>query len=252
MTDTIQIPLNKLVPWEGNVRKTSSRAGLHELEASIAAHGLLQSLVVRKKDKNAFAVIAGGRRLQALQHLAARNSIPVDYPVSCRLITNGTDDTEISLTENTVREQMHPADEFDAFHALIEKGIPVEDIAARFGVSKTVVRKRLKLARLSPAVLEAFRSEDLTLAQVMAFAVSDDHALQEEILENLSPYNDEPDDIRDALTESDIPATDPRVRFVTLSVYEEAGGATRADLFTHDESGVFILDPGLLDRLVGL
>lgn len=47
MTDITSIPLNKLTAWEGNVRKTQTKGGIDELAASIKAHGLLQSLVVR-------------------------------------------------------------------------------------------------------------------------------------------------------------------------------------------------------------
>ncbi|MCA9404666.1 MAG: ParB N-terminal domain-containing protein, partial [Candidatus Omnitrophica bacterium] len=251
MTDTQNIPLNKLVSWEGNVRKTSPRTSLEELESSIVAHGLLQSLVVRKKGKAKFAVIAGNRRLQALQRLAENDKITPDYLVSCRVIEKGTDPTEISLTENIVREQMHPADEFEAFRELVDNGIPAADVAARFGVTETVVLKRLKLARVSPVILAAYREDELTLAQVMAFTVTDDHKAQEQVLDDLSPYRRNPGDIRDALTENDIPATDRRVRFVTLAAYEEAGGTVRRDLFLTDDSGMFILDPDLLNRLAG-
>ena len=65
MTETTDIPLNKLIAWDGNVRKTDADSGLEELAASIAAHGLLQSLVVRKHGRGKFAVIAGRRRLLA-------------------------------------------------------------------------------------------------------------------------------------------------------------------------------------------
>ena len=60
MTDTVNITLDKLVAWEGNVRKTATDSGIEELAASIAAHGLLQSLVVRKHGKSKYAVVAGG------------------------------------------------------------------------------------------------------------------------------------------------------------------------------------------------
>ena len=59
MTDIINIPLNKLTVWTGNVRKTHNKAGIEELAASIKAHGLQQNLVVRKEGKK-FAVVAGG------------------------------------------------------------------------------------------------------------------------------------------------------------------------------------------------
>jgi len=71
MTTTTDIPLNKLVAWDGNVRKTASN-GIDELAASIAAHGLLQSLVVRKHGRGKFAVVAG--RPQAAGDEDARRS----------------------------------------------------------------------------------------------------------------------------------------------------------------------------------
>jgi ParB family transcriptional regulator, chromosome partitioning protein len=99
-------------------------------------------------------------------------------------------------------------------------------------------------------IIAAYRRDGLSLAQVMAFAVSDDHAAQERVFDNLSDWNREPDSIRDALTEHEIAATDRRVRFVTLAAYEVVGGAVRRDLFCEDASGIFILDTALLDRLV--
>src|ERR1700687_4477835 len=154
----------------------------------------------------------------------------------------------MSLAENVVRDDMHPADQFEAFRLLIDKGAPVEDIAARFGVTPTVVTQRLKLARVSPVILKAYRNEKLTLEQVMAFAISDDHKAQERVLNEMAPWQGARD-IRAALTENDIAATDKRVTFVTLKAYEKAGGTTRRDLFSEDDEGIFILDIALLDRL---
>ena len=157
----------------------------------------------------------------------------------CQILAVEIDAAEISLAENAVREQMHPADEFEAFRDLADTGIPAADIAARFGVTETVVLKRLKLARVSPVILGAYRKDDLTMEQVMAFAVSDDHEAQERLLANLPPWNADPETIRDALTEDEISATDRRVQFATLKAYEKAGGKTRRDLFAEDEHGIF-------------
>jgi ParB family transcriptional regulator, chromosome partitioning protein len=158
MTDTTSIPLNKLTAWDGNVRKTAGAdTALTELAASIAAHGLLQSLVVRRGKKGTYEVVAGGRRLAALLQLAEAGKIANDQAVSCSVIADDADGTEISLVENAIREQMHPADQFEAFRDLIDKGSPIADIAARFGVTDKVVEKRLKLARVSPAILTAYR-----------------------------------------------------------------------------------------------
>jgi len=108
---------------------------LAELAASIAAHGLLNNLVVRKDRKGKHAVIAGGRRLAALQLVADEGRIAKDHPVPCQLRGDDADHSELSLVENTLREQMHPADEFEAFRDLVDNGTPVEDIAARFSVT---------------------------------------------------------------------------------------------------------------------
>src|SRR5271169_4566713 len=114
MTDTTSIPLNKLTAWDGNVRKTAGAdTALAELAASIAAHGLLQSLVVRKDKRGKYAVVAGRRRLLALMRLAEEGRIERDMAVACTLIAEDASATEASLAENAVREQMHPADEFE-------------------------------------------------------------------------------------------------------------------------------------------
>jgi ParB family chromosome partitioning protein len=243
------IPLNKLIPWEGNVRKTCANDGLDELAANIAAHGVLQSLVVRKTHRGKYSIIAGRRRFLALSALAEGGTIAADAPVPCRIMPGSIDATEISLTENVMRAPMHPADQFDAFRELVDNGSTPADIAARFGITEAAVKKRLKLARVSPVVFEAYRSDELNLEQVQAFAISDDHAAQERVFTELSDWSSAPDDIRRALTQDEILATDKRARLVSLEAYEEAGGAIRRDLFAEGEDGIFILDAALLDRL---
>jgi len=244
------IPLSKLVVWDGNVRKTGAADGLDELSASIAAHGVLQSLVVRKGQRGKYAVVAGRRRYLALSALADAGTIASDTAVPCRVLHRTDDATEISLTENVVRAPMHPADQFEAFRDLIDAGSSVADVAARFGISETAVKQRLKLARVTPQVFDAYRAGELTLEQVQAFALSDDHGAQERVFGELPRRGGGPDDIRAALTQGEIPASDRRARFVTLPDYELAGGTFRRDLFAQGDDGVFLLDAELLDRLV--
>jgi ParB family transcriptional regulator, chromosome partitioning protein len=144
---------------------------------------------------------------------------------------------------------MHPADEFEAFRDLSDKGMPAADVAARFGVTEGVVTKRLKLARVSPAILAAYRDGMLDLEQVMAFAITDDHKAQEKLLKTLRNMDDDPRSIRRALTDGEIPAAHKLVKFVTLKAYEKAGGQIRRDLFAQDDEGLFILDRELLQSL---
>lgn len=248
---TTTIAFNKLFAWDGNVRKTGSRKGIADLAASIAAHGLLQSLVVRKDKHGKYAVIAGRRRLLALKALVDAKTLQPDMPIPCTVIDRDADATEIGLAENVKREAMHPADEFEAFRDLTLGGMPVADVAARFGVSETVVKQRMKLADVSPKLIAAYRKGEMTLQHVMAFTVSDDHAEQERVWSSLSEWQkDDPSIIRDCLAEHEITASDRRVQFVTLKAYEKAGGAVRRDLFSDGEDGVFIDDVVLLESLV--
>lgn len=247
-SNIINIPLNQLTAWKGNVRKTQNKGFLDELAASIKAHGLQQNLIVSMDGKK-YAVIAGGQRLKALQQLAKTGDIEAAHPVPCKVTSGDSDATELSLTENVVRDNMHPADQFEAFCKLIDKGATVTDVAARFGITETVVQQRLKLARVSPAVLKAYRREDLNLEQVMAFAITDDHEAQKYVLDNLQDYDARPRGIRDALTENLISTADKRVKYVTLKAYEKAGGTTRRDLFSEHEQDVFIVDTFLLSQL---
>jgi ParB family transcriptional regulator, chromosome partitioning protein len=248
MTNITDLPLHLLAEWEGNVRKSYSKTGIDELAASIKAHGLQQNLVVRKVGRNRFGVVAGRRRLKALQLLLKAGDIHADYAVPCRVeVADNT--VEISLAENIMREDMHPADQFDAFRALADQGRSATDIGVRFGKTEAQVLRILKLARVSPRILKAYRDEKFGLEDVMAFAVTDDHDAQERVLRAMAPWQGARE-IRAALTEDEVAATDKRVKFVALKAYEKAGGALRRDLFSDGDDGVFILDVPLLDRLV--
>src|ERR1051325_8586161 len=234
MTNIVNLPLNKLTLWDGNVRKTNVLDGIDERAASIAAHGLLQSLVVKKDKRGKFAVVAGQRRFLALSKLAGERTIEKTAPVPCQVMAGSIDGTELSLAENAVRADMHPADQFEAFRTLIDKGATTAEVAARFGVTEIVVRKRLKLGRLSPVILEAYRDGKIGLDEAQAFAVSDDHAAQERVFDNLPPWADA-GNIREALTKGEVQAaSDKRVKFVGLEAYEAAGGTVRRDLFAEE------------------
>lgn len=253
MLTVTTIPLNQLVPSAANVRRTSPNVRVEELAASIAAHGLLQNLTVRQatngKKAARYEVIAGGRRLAALKLLAKRKTLPADTPVPCHVLADGNV-TEISLAENALQAPMHPADQFDAFFALhSEHGMSAEDIAARFGITAAVVKQRLKLAAVSPALIEAYRAGDMNLDQLTAFVITDDHARQERVWAECG-CDDSRDALLAALTDEHVAADDRGARFVGIDTYMAAGGGILRDLFAADGEG-FLTDPDLLNRLVG-
>ncbi|WP_028731129.1 ParB/RepB/Spo0J family partition protein [Pandoraea sp. E26] len=247
----ILVPLSRLVsrPTGRNVRKTP-RMSIPELAASIARVGLLQNLIViAAADGEHYEVVAGGRRLAALKLLAKKHRISKEWEVPCLLVADGTARTA-SLTENVQREAMHPADQFEAFAALVAEGRPIEDIAADFSVSPLVVQRRLKLANVSPRLLADYRAEAVTLDQLMALAITDDHAAQESAFYDAPTWQRQPSALRDRLTEREIDAyRHPLVRFVGLDGYQQAGGGIRRDLFAEGETGVYLTDAALLERL---
>ena len=247
----ILVPLSRLVsrPTGRNVRKTP-RMSIPQLAASIQRVGLLQNLIVTATaDGERYEVVAGGRRLAALKLLAKKRRVSKEWDVPCLLVADGTARTA-SLTENVQREAMHPADQFEAFAALVAEGRPIEDIAADFSVTPLVVQRRLKLANVSPRLLADYRAEAVTLDQLMALAITDDHTAQEAAFYDAPTWQRSPYNLRDRLTEREIDAhRHPLVRFVGLDAYEAAGGGTRRDLFAEADSGVYLTDATLLERL---
>jgi ParB family chromosome partitioning protein len=177
-----------------------------------------------------------------------RKQIKKTEPMRCVLDTEN-DPAEVSLDENVTRENLHPADEYERFRELSEtRGWGAEEIAARFGVTPHVVRQRMRLGAVSPRLMQVYRDGDLTLDQLMAFAITEDHIRQEQVYENLS-YNREPWIIRRDLTKTNVAATDRCAIFVGAEAYTEVGGNIIRDLFTEDRGG-FYEDAALLDRLV--
>lgn len=236
-----------------NVRKTAASSGIEQLADLIDAEGVLQNLDVYEspqgegKKKTTHAVVAGGRRWRALQLLIKQKRIKPDFAVPC-LIVSRERAVQISLAENSGRQNMHPADEFDAYLSLVDSGQSVEDVAARFGVTPLVVQRRLKLANVCPMFIELYREGTISLDHLMAFAVTDDHEKQRRVWERLKPYERHPHSIREALTESDIALREPLARFVGIKAYQKAGGFIRRDLFADEDEGS-MLDGDLVRKI---
>jgi len=247
----ILVPLSQLLPRRSkrNARKMP-RLSIPELAASIARIGLLQNLIViLSADGEAYEVVAGDRRLTALKLLAKKKRIPADYEVPCLLVPDASART-VSLAENLMREQMHPADQFEAFAALVKEGRPIEDIAADFGVSPLVVQRRLKLAHIAPRLMADYRAGTVTLEQLMALTITDDHAAQEAAFFGAPEWQRSPSKLRERLTEREIDASHALVRFVGLDTYRQAGGGVRRDLFAEGDAGTYLTDTAVLETLV--
>ena len=243
------IPLSRLRPSSRNVRQSGGTA-IPELAASIARVGLLQNLtVITSHDGQWFEVVAGRRRLAALRLLVKRHKLAKDHPVPCLLVPD-TSARTVSLSENVQREAMTPVDELFAWKALVAEGRSLEDIAADFGVTPLVVKRRLRLANVSPRLLTDYQQGAVSLEQLMALAITDDHAAQEAAFYEVPQWQRHPESLRDHLTRDEVDASrDALARFVGVEAYEAAGGGIRRDLFADEQKGVLLTDAGLLEKL---
>ncbi len=252
------IPFDKLVLGQSNVRRIKAGVSVEELAEDIARRGLLQGLNVRPMldaegvETGLFEIPAGGRRFQALSLLVKQKRLAKTAPIPC-IVRDAASEIlaeDDSLAENMQRVALHPLDQFRAFQALREKGQGEEAIAAAFFVTPQIVKQRLKLASVAPALLEVYAEDGMTLEQLMAFTVNSDHARQVQVWEAVkNSWNKETYAIRRMLTETSVRASDRRAVFVGVDAYEAAGGVLFRDLFQGDDGG-WLEDPALLDRLV--
>lgn len=178
------IPFNKLILSQTNVRRVKAGVSIEEFAESIARRGLLQSLNVRPVldtegvETGMFEVPAGGRRYRALELLAKQKRVTKAQPVPCvvRAADANTTPEDDSLEENEQRAPLHPLDQFRAFQTLRTKGLDEDEIAVARNVSVQVVKQRLRLASVSPK-----------LHEVYAFSVTGDHERQEQVWERALP-----------------------------------------------------------------
>jgi len=245
------IPLNKLVQSPRNVRRHSDAAADAELKASIAACGLLQNLIVRPSAKGKFEVEAGERRRRAMLALADDKILARDHEVTCLVLEDSAEAAvETSLAENFHRLAMNPADEAQAFAALVARGATVEDVARRFGLTVRFVEGRLRLATLAPVVFEALASGEITLDIAKAFGATSDQDIQTRVFEQVSSayYAPNPDSIRRMVLSGTVRGSDPRARLVGREAYIAAGGRIERELFDNDDSESWA-DVALLESL---
>jgi ParB family transcriptional regulator, chromosome partitioning protein len=255
LSQSRDIPFNRLLLSQSNVRRIKAGVSIEELAQDIARRTLLQSLTVRPlldddgAETGMFEVPAGGRRYRALELLVKQKRLSRSAPIPCVVRTEGLAE-EDSLAENVQRAPLHPLDQFRAFRDLREKGMSEEEIAAVFFVGVQVVKQRLRLASVSSKLLDIYAEDGMTLDQLMAFTVNPDHERQEQVWEALQrSHNKEPYCIRRLLTEGAVRASDKRAQFVGIEAYEAAGGDVMRDLFQQDDGG-WLQNPVLLDRLV--
>lgn len=231
-----------------NPRTVINDESIAALAENIRQVGLIHPLAGLLDAEGRTGIVAGGRRHRAL---ALLQDDPRFHTIPVNMAPDEATARAWAASENNVREDLNPADEIREFGAMHERGIPVASIAVAFGVTEPHVYRRLALANLPAAVLDALQGGNINLGQAKAFTVSDDEALTLEILQlaivqNARGYGLSDHTIKSRLKPDSVSSTDRRAVFVTLEAYKEAGGTISSDLFADNS---LLNDPALLDTL---
>ena len=254
-TEEVSVPLDSLIKSPLNVRTVPySAESVSELADSIKGVGLLQNLVVHALPGDRYGVAAGGRRLAALNMLAERDIIQVDWPVRVKVIPQELA-TAASMTENGHRRDMHPAEQIAGFRAMAQEGKTPAQIGDLLGYSPRHVQRMLKLADLAPVILDALAEDRITTEHCQALALENDTARQVQVFEAAcqSGWGGKPEvqTIRRLVTESEVAvAGNSKFRFVGADAFSP--DELRTDLFSDDEGGYVdcvALDAALLEKL---
>ena len=238
--ELLSIKLSDLVPSPRNVRRHST-GDVQALAALIASQGLLHPLIVFERASSAvkarklrFEVAAGERRRRAMLLLQREGRLPKSHEVLCELVARERA-LEISIAENCGREPLHPADEFDAFKAMIDEG---RGDRGRGGAVRRVTADSAAPANARGVVAEADGAD----------AHRRPRGAGGELVRGAAMGAECRGDLR-RLTSGEIDAVRIGLaRFVGIQAYEAAGGVVKRDPFDSEQSR-FLCDPALLQRV---
>lgn len=233
-----------------NARRVGRDDGITELAASIGAHGLITPLKVKEIAGVPYVGI-GNRRLAALRLLVEQSQMAANWPVPCDEFDSAVDDPrEVALAEQIMRAPLHEADQYEEFTALADAGLSEAAIASRFGIEPKRVKRILALGRLSPMILDWWRSQEPsrdTVDAVRAFTLAPSVEDQERVFKKLSKNSYlYPHVIRNEFGAGDR-GIGKLLELVGVGAYTTAGGSVVEDLFGENHA---VSDPALVKKLV--
>ena len=254
--DEARFPLSKLVLSAMNPRQNVPAAEVEELAESIWTAGLIQNLAGIMDENGGAEIVAGGRRLRALQLLAERHpELAQERPeLASPRVLIAPDQTTAqawAVAENAARRDLHPADEIRAYGKMERSGATPAVIARAFAVTEKSVYRRLALAGLPEPVIDALAANEINLSAAACFTISADEARTLEVLEKCRGDNWSDYQIKKALKPDAVKDSDRRVKFVGIEAYQAAGGRIGGDLFAEETllDDTDILDTVFADRL---
>lgn len=246
-----RFPLTALYLSPMNPRQDVAEADVAELAESIWTAGLIQSIAGMVDKKGMVEIVAGGRRLRALQYLAEKHTDIADTrpELANPLVMLAPDELTAQAwanLENVARRDLHPAEEIRAYGKMAEVGALPALIARSFAVTEKHVYRRLALAKLPAQVIDALGANEINLSMASCFTVCDDETRILEVLEEVKGMQFSDHILKRKLQPSAINSSDRRAIYVGVEAYEAAGGATTTDLFA---DAVLFMDEALLSDL---
>ena len=175
-SQVLQVPIEDIIPNRFQPRLSFDDASLADLASSIKQHGIIQPLVLRRKNDK-YEIIAGERRFKAAK-MAGLVSVPA-------VISNLDDNAsaEVAIVENIQRKDLTAIEEARSYQALLDKGYMTQDeLARKMGLSQSAISNKLRLLTLDEAVQEAVLAEKISERHARTLLKVPSHDKQRELL----------------------------------------------------------------------
>lgn len=175
----LQVPVEDIIPNRFQPRLSFGDTSLNDLALSIKQHGIIQPLVLRRKNDK-YEIIAGERRFKAAK-LAGLASVPA-------VISNLDDNAsaEVAIVENIQRKDLTAIEEAKSFQALLDKGYMTQDeLARKMGLSQSAISNKLRLLTLDESVQDAILSEKISERHARTLLKVPSHEKQKELLNKI-------------------------------------------------------------------
>ena len=176
------LPMTLIEPNSAQPRKNFDPEAMRELTHSIAMHGVVSPITVRRAGDGYYQIIAGERRWRA-----ARSAGLTEIPA---LVIEADDKTvmELALIENPQRQDLNPIEEAQGYHSLMEEyGLTQEQVAERVGKSRPAVANALRLLSLPAEAQQMLADGTLSAGHARAvLAIKDESLRTHEALEKMA------------------------------------------------------------------
>jgi len=180
----VNIPVDEIQPNAYQPRKNFSEESLDELTNSIKSYGVLQPIVVRRRGRSGYEIIAGERRWRACKR-AGLKEIPAIIKDA-----KDVDSAILALIENIQREDLNFIEEAEGYRQLIQEcGVTQEQLAMKLGKSQSTIANKMRILKLPPEIIKIISQEKLSERHARALLKLPDEELQKQVLKRIIDEN---------------------------------------------------------------